>query len=67
MKARFPTATLVNATSAGATEALVKGVAPHVDKQMVMTYNYRWTGSTVTGGSRRWSTRRATSRTTSGG
>ena len=49
MKARFPTATLVNATSAGATEALVKGVAPHVDKQMVMTYNYRWTGSTVTG------------------
>ena len=30
MKARFPTATLVNATSAGATEALVKGVAPNV-------------------------------------
>ena len=49
MKARFPTATLVNATSAGATEALVKGVAPHVDHQMVMTYNYRWSGSTVTG------------------
>lgn len=49
MKARFPSATLVNATSAGATEALVKGVAPHVDRQMVMTYNYRWTGSTVTG------------------
>jgi spore germination protein YaaH len=49
MKARFPTATLVNATSAGATEALVKGVAPNVDHQMVMTYNYRWTGSKVTG------------------
>jgi spore germination protein YaaH len=49
MKARFPTATLVNATSAGATEALVKGVAPNVDHQMVMAYNYRWTGSTVTG------------------
>lgn len=49
MQARFPTATLVNATSAGATEALVKGIAPHVDRQMVMTYNYRWTGSTVTG------------------
>jgi len=49
MKARFPTATLVNATSAGATEALVKGVAPSVDHQMVMTYNYRWTGSKVTG------------------
>lgn len=49
MKARFPTATLVNATSAGATEALVKGIAPHVDHQMVMTYNYRWTGSKVTG------------------
>jgi spore germination protein YaaH len=49
MQARFPTATLVNATSAGATEALVKGIAPHVDRQMVMAYNYRWTGSTVTG------------------
>ncbi len=49
MKTRFPSATLVNATSAGATEALVKGIAPHVDRQMIMTYNYRWTGSTVTG------------------
>ena len=49
MKARFPSATLVNATSAGATEALVKGIAPHVDRQMVMTYNYRSSGSTVTG------------------
>jgi spore germination protein YaaH len=49
MKARFPTATLVNATSVGATEALVKGIAPYVDRQMVMAYNYRWTGSTVTG------------------
>jgi spore germination protein YaaH len=49
MKARFPTATLVNATSAGATEELVKGIAPYVDRQMVMTYNYRWTGSKVAG------------------
>ena len=29
--------------------SVVKGVAPHVDRQMVMAYNYRWTGSTVTG------------------
>ena len=49
MKARFPSATLVNATSAGAGQALVAGLVPLVDRQMVMTYNYRWSGSTVTG------------------
>ena len=49
MKARFPGAQLVNATSAGATQALVEGIAPYVDRQMIMTYNYRWKGSTVTG------------------
>lgn len=49
IKARFPAATLVVATSAGATQELVQGVAPYVDRQMVMTYNYHWAGSKVTG------------------
>ena len=49
MKTRFPSATLVNATSAGAGKALVAGLVPLVDRQMIMTYNYRWSGSTVTG------------------
>jgi spore germination protein YaaH len=49
MKARFPDATLVNATSAGANQTTVEGLAPHVDHQMIMTYNYRWRGSTTTG------------------
>ena len=41
MKARFPDSTLVNATSAGASERIIKGLVPLVDHQMVMTYNYR--------------------------
>jgi spore germination protein YaaH len=49
MDTRFPGATLVNATSAGAPGALITGLVPIVDQQFVMTYNYRWTGSTVTG------------------
>jgi spore germination protein YaaH len=49
MDARFPGATLVNATSAGAPAALITGLVPIVDAMFVMTYNYRWTGSTVTG------------------
>jgi Glycosyl hydrolases family 18 len=49
MDARFPGATLVNATSAGAPSSLITGLVPIVDQMMVMTYNYRWTGSTVTG------------------
>jgi hypothetical protein len=49
MKARFPGATLVTATSAGATQELVQGVAPYVDHQMVMTYNYHSSGSTIAG------------------
>jgi spore germination protein YaaH len=49
MKARFPDATLVNATSAGANRTTVEGLVPHVDHQMIMTYNYRWRGSTVAG------------------
>jgi hypothetical protein len=49
MDARFPGATLVNATSAGAGSTLITGLVPIVDQMMVMTYNYRWTGSTVTG------------------
>ena len=49
MKARFPGATLVNATSAGASETMIKGLVPLVDRQMLMAYNYRWSGSTITG------------------
>src|SRR5262245_55699429 len=49
MDARFPGATLVNATSAGAPPSLITGLVPIVDAMFVMTYNYRWTGSTVTG------------------
>lgn len=49
MNARFPGATLVNATSAGAPSSLITGLVPIVDQMFVMTYNYRWTGSTVTG------------------
>jgi spore germination protein len=49
MRARLPGATLVNATSAGAGKDLVLGLVPLVDRQLIMTYNYRWSGSTVTG------------------
>lgn len=49
MDARFPGATLVNASSAGAPSSLITGLVPIVDQQFVMTYNYRWTGSKVTG------------------
>jgi spore germination protein len=49
MRARIPGAQLVVATSAGAGEALVTGLVPLVDQMFVMTYNYRWSGSTVAG------------------
>jgi len=49
MLARFPDSQLVNATSAGANQTTVQGLVPYVDRQMIMTYNYRWTGSTRTG------------------
>ena len=49
MKARFPDAQLVNALSAGGSERIIKGLVGVVDRQMVMTYNYRWSGSTITG------------------
>jgi spore germination protein YaaH len=49
MDARFHGATLVVATSAGAPSSLITGLVPIVDAMFVMTYNYRWTGSTVTG------------------
>ena len=49
MIGRFPDAQLVNATSAGAPSSLITGLVPLVNKQFVMTYNYRWSGSTVTG------------------
>jgi len=49
MKARFPTAHLVNDTSAGAGMELIQGLVPLVDRQMIMTYGYRNSSSTVTG------------------
>ena len=49
MRKRFPTATLVAATSAGASYTLINGIKNIVDQMLVMTYNYRWSGSTVTG------------------
>ncbi|MEA2611343.1 MAG: hypothetical protein QOG32_1069 [Chloroflexota bacterium] len=49
MKAAIPGATLVNATSAGAGSALLIGLVPLVDRQLIMTYNYRYAASTVTG------------------
>lgn len=49
MKARFPDSQLVNATSAGASERIIKELVPYVDFQMIMTYNYRYSGSTITG------------------
>jgi len=49
MLARFPGATLTNATSAGASKTVISGLVPIVDRQMLMAYNYRWRGSTITG------------------
>jgi spore germination protein YaaH len=49
MRKQFPTAKLVAATSAGAPYTLIVAIAPIVDQMLVMTYNYRWSGSTVTG------------------
>jgi spore germination protein YaaH len=49
MQARFPGATLVNATSAGAGKDLIKGLVPLVDQQMIMTYGYLKGTATVAG------------------
>lgn len=49
MRARFPDSTLVNSTSAGAGAALVAGLVPLVDKQMVMTYGYRTATAKIAG------------------
>ena len=49
MHKQFPKATLVAATSAGAPYTLIHALEPIVDQMLVMTYNYRWSGSTVTG------------------
>jgi spore germination protein YaaH len=49
MRARLPGSQLVVATSAGAGATLVTGLVPLVDYMFVMTYNYHWSGSTVTG------------------
>ena len=49
MVKEFPKAKLVVATSAGPPLALMRGLENIVDNMLVMTYNYRWSGSTVTG------------------
>ncbi len=49
MLKQFPRAKLVVATSAGAPYTLIDGIENIVDQMLVMTYNYRWSGSTVTG------------------
>jgi spore germination protein YaaH len=49
MKARFPTAQLTVATSAGAGLVLTTGLHPLVDLMFVMTYNYHSSGSGIAG------------------
>ena len=49
MRAWFPGAILVNATSAGASNILIGALVPNVEQLFVMTYNYRWSGSTAAG------------------
>lgn len=49
MRKQFPTASLVVATSAGAPYTLIDAIEPIVNQMLVMTYNYRWSGSTITG------------------
>jgi hypothetical protein len=49
LRAKVAGAQLVVATSAGAGQQLVTGLVPLVDQMFVMTYNYRWSGSTVAG------------------
>ena len=49
MVKEFPKAKLVVATTAGPPLALINGLEKIVDNMLVMTYNYRWSGSTVTG------------------
>lgn len=44
-----PGATLVNATAAAAPTALIAGLAPLVDAEFVMAYDYAWSGSTAAG------------------
>ncbi len=45
----IPGSKLVVATSAGAPYTLIDGIESIVDQMFVMTYNYRWSGSTITG------------------
>ncbi len=49
MRARFPTAQLTVATSAGAGLVLTTGLHSLVDLMFVMTYNYHWSGSGIAG------------------
>ena len=49
MKAQILGSKLVVAISAGAPYTLTDGIENIVDQMFVMTYNYRWSGSTITG------------------
>jgi Glycosyl hydrolases family 18 len=49
LKVRFPSSTLVVATSAGAGAELVTGLVPLVDQMFVMTYGYNTTTAKVAG------------------
>jgi spore germination protein YaaH len=49
MRARFPSAQLTVATSAGAGRILATGLHSLVDYMFIMTYNYHWSGSGVAG------------------
>jgi spore germination protein YaaH len=49
MLSAIPNSKLVVATSAGAPYTLIDGIENIVDQMLVMTYNYRWSGSTITG------------------
>jgi spore germination protein YaaH len=49
MRARFPSAQLTVATSAGAGRILATGLHSLVDYLFIMTYNYHWSGSGVAG------------------
>lgn len=49
MRARFPSAQLTVATSAGAGPILATGLHSLVDYMFLMTYNYHWSGSGTAG------------------
>lgn len=49
LRAHLPGGSLVSAVAAGAPAALISGLAPLVDAEFAMAYDYAWTGSTAAG------------------